>query len=70
MLSCTISCPISLLYRYVNVVSCECLHGVMLFIFLCFSDEDTDSPSGGEQFVELDSLDTEKALQLTDEDPL
>ncbi|XP_046897658.1 transient receptor potential cation channel subfamily M member 5 isoform X2 [Hypomesus transpacificus] len=35
-----------------------------------FSDEDMDSPSGGKQFVELDSLDTEKALQLTDEDPL
>lgn len=46
------------------------MHGVMLFLFLCSSDEDMDSPSGGKQFVELDSLDTEKALQLTDEDPL
>ncbi|KAM3876709.1 transient receptor potential cation channel subfamily M member 5 [Diretmus argenteus] len=34
-----------------------------------FSDEELDSRSGEEQFVELDSLDTEKALLITD-DPL
>ncbi|XP_071375194.1 transient receptor potential cation channel subfamily M member 5 isoform X2 [Centroberyx affinis] len=33
-----------------------------------FSDEELDNRSGGEQFVELDSLDTEKALLLTDDD--
>lgn len=32
------------------------------------SDEELDNRSGGEQFVELDSLDTEKALLLTDDD--
>lgn len=31
-------------------------------------DEELDSRSGREQFVELDSLDTEKALLLTDDD--
>ncbi|XP_045545553.1 transient receptor potential cation channel subfamily M member 5 [Salmo salar] len=36
-----------------------------------FSDEELDSRGGGEeQYVELDSLDTEKALLLTDNDPL
>lgn len=35
------------------------------------SDEELDNRSGREQFVELDSLDTEKALLLTDnDDPL
>ncbi|XP_068165086.1 transient receptor potential cation channel subfamily M member 5 isoform X2 [Antennarius striatus] len=33
-----------------------------------FSDEELDHRDGREQFVELDSLDTEKALLLTDED--
>ncbi|XP_053721889.1 transient receptor potential cation channel subfamily M member 5 [Synchiropus splendidus] len=33
-----------------------------------FSDEELDNRSGREQFVELDSLDTEKALLLTDDD--
>ncbi|XP_039980646.1 transient receptor potential cation channel subfamily M member 5 isoform X2 [Xiphias gladius] len=33
-----------------------------------FSDEDLDNHNGREQFVELDSLDTEKALLLTDDD--
>lgn len=32
------------------------------------SDEELDSRGGREQFVELDSLDTEKALLLTDDD--
>lgn len=32
------------------------------------SDEELDNRSGREQFVELDSLDTEKALLLTDDD--
>lgn len=34
-----------------------------------FSDEPLENRVGGEQFAELDSLDTEKALLLTDEDP-
>ncbi|XP_030650049.1 transient receptor potential cation channel subfamily M member 5 [Chanos chanos] len=34
-----------------------------------FSDEALESRGSGEQFVELDSLDTEKALLLTEEDP-
>lgn len=34
-----------------------------------FSDEELENRVGGEQFAELDSLDTEKALLLTDEDP-
>ncbi|XP_072527477.1 transient receptor potential cation channel subfamily M member 5 [Salminus brasiliensis] len=34
-----------------------------------FSDEILQSRGGGEQFAELDSLDTEKALLLSDEDP-
>ncbi|XP_026233556.1 transient receptor potential cation channel subfamily M member 5 [Anabas testudineus] len=33
-----------------------------------FSEEELDNRNGGEQFVELDSLDTEKALLLTDDD--
>lgn len=32
------------------------------------SEEELDNRKGGEQFVELDSLDTEKALLLTDDD--
>lgn len=32
------------------------------------SEEELDNRNGGEQFVELDSLDTEKALLLTDDD--
>ena len=32
------------------------------------SDEELDNRNGREQFVELDSLDTEKALLLTDDD--
>lgn len=32
------------------------------------SDEELDNRSGCQQFVELDSLDTEKALLLTDDD--
>lgn len=36
------------------------------FVFL--SDEELDNRNGSEQFVELDSLDTEKALLLTDDD--
>lgn len=35
-----------------------------------FSDEELESRGRGEHFVELDSLDTEKALLLTDEGPL
>ncbi|XP_031425528.1 transient receptor potential cation channel subfamily M member 5 [Clupea harengus] len=35
-----------------------------------FSDQELESRGGGEEFAELDSLDTEKALLLTDEDPL
>ncbi|KAM6980492.1 transient receptor potential cation channel subfamily M member 5 [Aplochiton taeniatus] len=35
-----------------------------------YSDEEVDSRDGGEQFAELDSMDTEKALLLTDDDPL
>ncbi len=36
---------------------------------VCFlSDEELDNRDGREQFVELDSLDTEKALMLADED--
>lgn len=36
---------------------------------LCFlSDEELDNRSSQEQFGELDSLDTEKALLLTDDD--
>ncbi|KAL2088932.1 hypothetical protein ACEWY4_015831 [Coilia grayii] len=35
-----------------------------------FSDEELENRGRGEQFAELDSLDTEKALLLTDEDPL
>uniref|UniRef100_A0AAR2J673 Transient receptor potential cation channel, subfamily M, member 5 n=1 Tax=Pygocentrus nattereri TaxID=42514 RepID=A0AAR2J673_PYGNA len=34
-----------------------------------FSDEILQSRGGGEQFAELDSLETEKALLLSDEDP-
>lgn len=34
-----------------------------------FSDEALEQRVGGEQFAELDSLETEKALLLTDEDP-
>uniref|UniRef100_A0A3Q3GWC1 Transient receptor potential cation channel, subfamily M, member 5 n=1 Tax=Labrus bergylta TaxID=56723 RepID=A0A3Q3GWC1_9LABR len=33
-----------------------------------FSDEELDNRSGREQFAELDSMDTEKALLLTDDD--
>ncbi|XP_028328750.1 transient receptor potential cation channel subfamily M member 5 isoform X3 [Gouania willdenowi] len=33
-----------------------------------FSEEELDNRSGNEQFAELDSLDTEKALLLTDDD--
>ncbi|CAB1434019.1 unnamed protein product [Pleuronectes platessa] len=33
-----------------------------------FSDEELDNRNGREQLVELDSLDTEKALMLTDDD--
>ncbi|KAM4631430.1 transient receptor potential cation channel subfamily M member 5 [Polymixia lowei] len=33
-----------------------------------FSEEELDKHNGGEPFVELDSLDTEKALLLTDDD--
>ncbi|XP_029000168.1 transient receptor potential cation channel subfamily M member 5 [Betta splendens] len=33
-----------------------------------FSEEELDSRKGGEQFVEMDTLDTEKALLLTDDD--
>lgn len=32
------------------------------------SDEELDNRNGREQYVELDSLDTEKALLLTDDD--
>ncbi|PWA29146.1 hypothetical protein CCH79_00006272, partial [Gambusia affinis] len=35
---------------------------------LCFSDEELDNRDGKKEFVELDSLDTEKALLLTDDD--
>lgn len=38
----------------------------LLCVFL--SDEELDNRNGREQFVELDSLDTEKALLLTDDD--
>lgn len=37
---------------------------------MCCSDQELESRGGGEEFAELDSLDTEKALLLTDEDPL
>lgn len=40
------------------------MHWVAMF----FSDEPLENQVGGE-FAELDSLDTEKALLLTDEDP-
>lgn len=33
-----------------------------------FSDEELDNRNAGKQFVELDSLDTEKALLLSDDD--
>lgn len=36
--------------------------------FLCLSDEELDNRNGKKEFVELDSLDTEKALLLTDDD--
>ncbi|XP_038126508.1 transient receptor potential cation channel subfamily M member 5 isoform X4 [Cyprinodon tularosa] len=35
-----------------------------------FSEEELDNRDGKKEFVELDSLDTEKALLLTDDDPL
>uniref|UniRef100_A0AAY4EPK1 Transient receptor potential cation channel, subfamily M, member 5 n=1 Tax=Denticeps clupeoides TaxID=299321 RepID=A0AAY4EPK1_9TELE len=35
-----------------------------------FSDEELESKGHGDQFAELDSLDTEKALLLTDEEPI
>lgn len=37
---------------------------------LCLSEEELDNRDGKKEFVELDSLDTEKALLLTDDDPL
>lgn len=44
-------------------------HSSALSMCVFFSDEPLENRIGGEQFVELDSLDTEKALLLTDEDP-
>lgn len=49
------------LWIYVCVVCTD-----TLCVFL--SDEELDNRNGREQFVELDSLDTEKALLLTDDD--
>ena len=38
------------------------------YVVVCLSDEELDNRNGREQLVELDSLDTEKALLLTDDD--
>lgn len=43
-----------------------CVHSHSDVCFL--SDEELDNRTNAEQFVELDSLDTEKALLLTDDD--
>lgn len=37
-------------------------------MFFFFSDDELDNRNDGQQFVELDSLDTEKALLLSEED--
>lgn len=44
------------------------LHVAVLTLLCAASDEELDNRNGREQFVELDSLDTEKALLLTDDD--
>lgn len=43
-----------------------CVHTTLSCVFL--SDEELDNRNDRKQFVELDSLDTEKALLLTDDD--
>lgn len=40
----------------------------MTLSYVFRSEEELDNRKGSEQFVELDSLDTEKALLLTDDD--
>ena len=45
-----------------------CVHWRYLCVCVFLSDEELDNRNGREQFVELDSLDTEKALLLTDDD--
>lgn len=40
----------------------------LTFSYVFLSDEELDNRNKSEQFVELDSLDTEKALLLTDDD--
>lgn len=55
-----------------KVSTLDCFVGCWLFLVDTVvglaSDEELDSRGGREQFVELDSLDTEKALLLTDDD--
>lgn len=56
----------------VKVLTLDCFVGGWLClvdtVIDLASDEELDSRGGREQFVELDSLDTEKALLLTEDD--
>lgn len=44
-------------------------HLTAMSVCMFFSDVALENRVGGEQFAELDSQETEKALLLTDEDP-
>ncbi|KAM7405780.1 hypothetical protein PAMP_000207 [Pampus punctatissimus] len=63
-------------FAHDGVQSCrdtECVHVSLCCVTLScvfLSDEELGNQNSREQFVELDSLDTEKALLLTDDDPL
>lgn len=64
------------MFRWTKIVLHNFNHAVGMYLFayvhwqtgLCFSDEELDNRDGKKEFVELDSLDTEKALLLTDDD--
>lgn len=60
------SCP-SICLSCVDVL-CVFLLCALTLSYVFLSDEELDNRNDREQFVELDSLDTEKALLLTDDD--